>query len=76
MGKKTLSENAIIDFQNCLASYKNITGKTDEELAKDLGCSAQTISNARKNPFKASGYTILMIYEHWLKAENERRIYG
>ncbi len=69
---KTIVENSVISFKIALESYKCIKGYSDEQLAEDLGCSTQTVSNLRKDPFSVSGRYILLLLEKLKMAEKRR----
>ena len=75
MAKKTLAENAVIDFQIKLEALKKITGWDDDELAEEIGCTAQTIRNMRRDPLSVDGKWILLISRHYLEADRERNGY-
>jgi predicted transcriptional regulator len=75
MAKKTLAENAVIDFQITLEALKKITRWDDKELAEELGCTEQTIRNMRKDPLSVGGRWILLVNRHFLEAESERNGY-
>lgn len=51
---KSVTENSAISFRIAMDSYKNIRGFTNKQLAEDLGCSEQTISNLHNNPLAGS----------------------
>ena len=75
MAKKTLAENAAIDFKNQLDELQNITDWKDKELAEVLGCTDRTITNMRKDPFSVAGEWILKVQRHLLEADMDRNGY-
>ncbi len=72
MAKKSLIENAIIDFRCDFNKLKEILGYNDKQLAKYLGCSESTIGKLRREPFNVSGRYILLVQAH-LSAEDRKR---
>lgn len=69
---KSIGENAAIDFRIAIDSYKHIKGFDDARLAEELGCSAQTISDMRKDPLKGTrGYALILLQK--LKIEEKKR---
>ena len=51
----------VIDFRIKLYGLLQYKNWTDEDLAKRLGISAQTVSNMRTDPFVTSGANILKV---------------
>ena len=69
---KSITENSAISFRIAMDSYKNIRGFSNKQLAEDLGCSEQTISNLHNNPLAGSGRYILPLLEKLKMAERSR----
>lgn len=69
---KSIVENAEISFRKDFASYKAITGKSNAEIAKMLGCSENTVSRMYNDPLSVVGRYILMIQEHLRREERKR----
>ena len=61
----------VIDFRIKLYGLLQYKNWTDEDLAKRLGISAQTVSNMRADPFVTSGANILKVQSLYEEAKRE-----
>ena len=61
----------VIDFRIKLYGLLQYKNWTDEDLAKRLGISAQTVSNMRTDPFVTSGAYILKVQSLYEEAKRE-----